>query len=130
MTLEASNTKNRKKETLPLHPLLLAKLQTYLHDVKTETIWPGSWNEHGRAGKFFQCDLKRAGINNQDANGKRIDFHSLRYTFITSLAKAGVHPSKAQRLARHSDINLTMGVYTSLEIDDLREAVDSLPAIG
>lgn len=62
-----------------------------------------------------------------DALGRRVDFHSLRYTFITSLALAGVHPAKAQRLARNSDINLTMGVYTSLSVDDLREAVSLLP---
>jgi integrase len=66
---------------------------------------------------------------NVNALGRRVDFHSLRYTFITSLALAGVHPAKAQRLVRHSDINLTMGVYTSLNVDDLRDAVSSIPSI-
>lgn len=73
---------------------------------------PGSWNEHSRAGKIFATDLRRAGITQTNEQGKSVDFHSLRYTFITSLAKAGVHPSKAQRLARHSTITLTMNVYT------------------
>ena len=92
-------------------------------------LFPGRWNEHRRAGKFFQRDLRRAEIANVDASGRRVDFHSLRYTFIAALALAGVHPAKTQRLARHSDINLTMGVYTSLNVDDLREAVSLLPPV-
>ena len=129
LTIEASNTKNRKKATLPLHPELAKKLYNYFATLKGDELFPGRWNEHRRAGKFFQRDLKRAGITNVDALGRRVDFHSLRYTFITSLALAGVHPAKAQRLARHSDINLTMSVYTSLNVDDLRDAVASIPSI-
>jgi integrase len=129
LTVEASNTKNRKKATLPLHPALVEKLTTFFATLKHDELFPGRWNEHRRAGKFFQRDLKRTEIANVDALGRRVDFHSLRYTFITSLALAGVHPAKAQRLARHSDINLTMGVYTSLNVDDLRDAVASIPLI-
>jgi integrase len=129
LTVEASNTKNRKKATLPLHPALVEKLQKFFATFKHDEPFPGRWNEHRRAGKFFQRDLRRAEIANVDALGRRVDFHSLRYTFITSLALAGVHPAKAQRLARHSDINLTMGVYTSLSVDDLREAVSLLPPL-
>ena len=42
------------------------------------------------------------------------DFHSLRTSFITALAKAGVHPRVAHTLARHSDINLTMATYSEV----------------
>jgi hypothetical protein len=58
-----------------------------------------------------------------------LDFHGQRTTFITGLARAGVAPATAQRLARHSDINLTLGTYTRLGIDDLATAVGSLPAL-
>lgn len=128
LTLEASNVKNRKRTTLPVHPTLAEKLKVYFSTLTTDELFPGRWNENRRAGKFFQRDLKRADIPNVDENGRRVDFHSLRYTFITSLALAGVHPAKAQRLARHSDINLTMGVYTSLSVDDLRDALASVQA--
>lgn len=37
-------------------------------------------------------------------------------------------PKVAQALAGHSDINLTMGVYTDLEMDELRDAVGRLDA--
>ncbi len=35
----------------------------------------------------------------------------------------------AQKLARHSDVNLTMQTYTHLEVDDLASAVESLPSL-
>ena len=58
-----------------------------------------------------------------------IDFHSLRNTFISNLARGGVSPKAAQLLARHSDINLTMNTYTSLEFGDQASAVEALPDV-
>lgn len=129
-TLPASVSKNRKASTLPLSPTLAERLRTWFVTIRRETLFPGSWHEHSRAGKIFAVDLKRAGIAHVDANGHYVDFHSLRHTFITSLARAGVHPSKAQRLARHSTITLTMNVYTTLNVDELRSALDTLPPIA
>jgi hypothetical protein len=34
----------------------------------------------------------------------------------------------AQTLARHSDIRLTLGVYTRVELPDRSAAIESLPA--
>jgi integrase len=129
-TLEAASAKNRKRTTLPLHPMLSEKLQTWFVTLKRDVLCPGRWAQLRMGGKMLKRDLKRAGIAYRDADGRCVDFHALRYTFITSLAKAGVHPAKAQRLARHSSITLTMNVYTSLEIDDLRDSVNSLPFSG
>jgi len=52
----------------------------------------------------------------------------LRRTSITNLARGGAHPKLAQVLARHSDINLTMSVYTHAELADQAEALKSPPA--
>ena len=57
-----------------------------------------------------------------------IDFHSLRYTFVTRLSQAGVHPRTAQALARHAKIETTMDTYTDLHLLDLRAAVEKLDA--
>jgi integrase len=56
------------------------------------------------------------------------DFHSLRHWLITGLARAGVKPKMAQMLARHSDIRLTLGVYTHVELSDRSAAIEALPA--
>ena len=45
-------------------------------------------------------------------------FRSARHLFISSLKRAGVTPKMAKTLARHSDIRLTLGVYTHVELDD------------
>jgi hypothetical protein len=74
-------------------------------------------------------DLLNAGIEPEDDEGRVVDFHGQRTTFITGLARAGVAPATAQRLARHSDINLTMGVYTRLDMEDLAGAVNNLPEL-
>ncbi len=64
-----------------------------------------------------------------DAQGRYADFHALRKTFITNLSKAGVSPKMAQSLARHSDINLTMNVYTDVVLEDQAVAVELLPEL-
>ena len=64
----------------------------------------------------------------QNDAGLFADFHSNRHTFISNLSKAGVSPKMAQELARHSDIRLTMQVYTHLELHDQAAAIESLPA--
>ena len=58
------------------------------------------------------------------------DFHALRHTFITNLARAGVHPKIAQGLARHSDINLTLRRYSHTVLSDRATAVAALPDLG
>lgn len=63
-----------------------------------------------------------------DSSGRYADFHSNRHTFITTLERSGVSPRTAQSLARHSDIRLTMGVSTHIELHDQRTAIESLPA--
>ena len=85
----------------------------------------------GKVGaKMLREDLAAAKIPYRDADGGVVDFHALRHTFITNLANSGVHPSTARRLARHSDINLTMSRYTHTTLDSQGEAVEQLPDIS
>ena len=58
-----------------------------------------------------------------------MDIHSLRVTFNTWLANAGVHPRIAQELMRHEDIDITMNVYTDAGLFDLSAAVEALPPL-
>lgn len=62
----------------------------------------------------------------EDSDGLFADFHSNRHTFITNLARSGIAPQLAQRLARHSDINLTMNVYTHVALEEQAAAVSGL----
>jgi len=79
--------------------------------------------------KAFDRDLAAAGIAKHDDRGRVLAIHALRGTFITDLAKDGVHPRTAQLLARHSDIKLTMGAYTDPYLLDAAGAVAALPSL-
>jgi integrase len=78
---------------------------------------------------MLQIDLEEAGIVARDDH-QIVDFHALRTTFITGLARAGVAPALAQKLARHSDINLTLNAYTRLQMNDLAGAVGRLTVVA
>ena len=65
-----------------------------------------------------------------DSSGHVVDFHALRHTFITRLARSGVAPAVAKSLARHSTITLTMDHYTHTLIGDERAALDRLPTMN
>ena len=50
----------------------------------------------------------------------------MRHPFITNLCRANVSPRTAQALARHSDISLTMNVYTHVGQEEQAEAIGKL----
>ena len=86
--------------------------------------------KHWRAAEMIREDLAAAQIPEKDAIGRVVDFHALRHTFITNLARSQVHPKTAHVLARHSSITLTLDRYThSLREDEVR-ALESLPDSG
>jgi integrase len=129
ISVQACYSKRRRADTLPLHASLIDRLRTWL-DGKTGNVFPGTWAGHDATftAKMLRSDLERAGIAYRDTQGRVADFHALRHTYITQLARSGIHPSKARELARHSTITLTMDVYSHCETEELRMALDTLPA--
>ena len=129
LTIQAGNAKNRKCDTLPLKPELAKDLTAYFSNnlaLPHTKAFSGMWKDAGA--KMLRPDLELAGIKYQTDDGVA-DFHSLRHTFGTLLAKSNVMPQVAQKLMRHSDINLTMGIYTHLLHSDKANALAKLPKI-
>ena len=58
-----------------------------------------------------------------------VDFHALRHTFVTNLARGKVHPKIAQALARHSTIALTMDRYTHTDLGEQADALKVLSSL-
>ena len=79
---------------------------------------------------MLRRDLEAAGIAYRDKAGLVADFHSLRHTFVTNLARGGAHPKDAMDLARHSDINLTMARYSHTRVVDRAKALAALPNVA
>lgn len=51
-------------------------------------------------------------------------FHMLRHSFITNLVENGVNVKTVQELARHSNINTTMSVYTHIQEEQKKAAIN------
>jgi integrase len=102
-----------RKTSKMLERDLSAARKKWLEEAKTEE------ELERRQKSDFLCYINHAGLF--------ADFHSFRHWFITGLARAGVSPKMAQTLARHSDIRLTLGVYTHVELHDQTAAIGALP---
>jgi len=124
-------TKNGAEAVLPLRKDVAEMLRKWLADKPAgRSVWPGNWASRRPGPEMIRHDLAAAGIAYKDARGRVADFHALRHTFISNLARAGVHPRSAQAVARHSTIDLTMNVYTHVDVADLADDIESLPALN
>ena len=156
--MAACYSKHRREDTQVLHPEVVRQLKQWLATKKRlrpdQPLFPISGRVKGgierKAYKMMERDLTAARdkwldeVKDQprelarrrksdflcycNHDGLFADFHGLRHLFITSLERAGVKPKMAQTLARHSDIRLTLGVYTHVGLSDCSAAIESLPA--
>ena len=132
--VQAAYSKRRRLDSVPLHPVVVERLREWMAAKDGITPDVPLFPLKTRSGHFrktarmMKRDLERAGLPYQDEDGLFADFHANRHTFISNLGKAGVQPKVAQSLARHSDINLTMNVYTHVGLGDQAFAVEALPA--
>ena len=135
VTVNAAYARNKRRDSIPLHPVVVAWFREWLESKPglgaDEPLFPlrnpggSSWR---KTGKMMKTDLKAAGLPYKDEAGLYADFHSNRHTFISSLGRAGVSTTMAQKLARHSTPTLTANVYTHLGLGDKADAIASLPA--
>ena len=121
--LASAYTKNRKAAELDLKPQTAAEIQAHVAGRAPDAP---AFAMPDRTAEMIRLDLEAAGIPYK-VDGRRADFHGLRHSFITNLARAGVHPSDAQALARHSTITLTMNCYTHSLRADLKRIINEQP---
>jgi len=121
--VRASTTKNSKAAPMALHPELVAVLRLIKAESQPEELVFKKFPRIER----FKRDLKKAGIPYQDALGRFADFHALRKTLGTNLAKANVPRRTAMSVMRHSDGKLTDKIYTDVNLLGIETAIDVLP---
>ncbi len=128
--VSAGYSKRRRVDVLPLPTEILSTVREWLKGKRiTEAVWPGTWAKSRCAGKMLQVDLKAAGVEYRNAEGLFADFHALRHTYISNLARHGVPLATAQKLARHSTPVLTASRYTHIELGDQHREVQKLPRL-
>ena len=127
VTVEASYSKRRRRDVQPIREDIAETMRPFVEAApKRKPLWPKLPDEIARV---MAQDLEAAKIPVTDDAGRVIDFHALRHTFITRLARSGVTPKVAQALARHSTITLTMDRYAHVALADTSKALASLPAL-
>lgn len=127
IALRAATTKARRADTIPLRPDVADELRAArpADALATGPVFPTV----PRMPRFLK-DLEAAGIAPTDDRGRHVDFHGLRVSYGTMLAAAGVVPRVAMELMRHTDLRLTMGVYTDPRLLDTSAAVRLLPSFS
>jgi integrase len=123
----AGYSKNKKSSVLPLRPDTAATLREFLANKLPEAQ---VFKVPEKTAKMIRADLSDAQIPYKDEAGRVFDFHALRHQTGTLLAAAGVHPKDAQAIMRHSDINLTMQIYTHMARGAEAAAVAKMPSLS
>jgi integrase len=118
VSIRAEKSKNRKAQVLPLPKGTAERLAELRGEVTPGARVFATIPEVAT----LKRDLARAGIEFETPAGV-VDFHALRVTFGTSLARAGVSLALAQKLMRHSTPVLTANIYMRLELHDEAAAV-------
>ena len=136
--------KSRKKRELviPLHPDLEAYLLTLPSSDKPDgflcpVLGGVKAGDRAKLSKQFAAILDAAGIDRragQKKHGKgrtfhRLGFHSLRHTFNSMLADAGVSIELRSKLTGHSTLAMN-DRYTHLADATKRRAIESIPSIS
>ncbi len=152
ITVGAKHSKRRRKDIQPISAEAAAWVTDWISERREADpdglLWPGSWwrvaakmlrEDQDAARKAWINESRTPGERSRreasdtlkyaDAEGRVFDFHALRVWFITSLARADVHPKTAQELARHSKLDLTMNVYTKLQVRDVAGVLSKLPTM-
>jgi integrase len=121
---------------IPLHPELESHLLTIASDqggYLCPTLSQTRLNGHTGLSNQFAGLMESAGCSREQVQSTkntfaRKSFHSLRHSFTSALANAGVSPELRMKLTGH----LSKGVhakYSHIELEPLRQAVNSLPRL-
>jgi integrase len=131
-------SKTKKPVTVPLHPQLERALVKRPGIGKTPMFsslaGKGTGGRLGLSGRFAAI-MEKAGIEGkitQHANGGRalsnLSFHSLRHSFNSAMANAGISQEIRQKLTGHASAEMNAR-YTHHELEPLRAAISTIPSV-
>jgi len=128
VTVPAKSSKRRRDDVLPLREELAQALRDALRE-------HGPWEplfalkKSWRPAEMLRFDLRAVGIPVADDQGRVLDFHSFRHTFVSNLLRSGASQTVVKSLARHSTLVLSVDTYGHLEDGEDRVALRNLPKL-
>jgi integrase len=138
-TIVYHQKKTGKKVIVPMHFHVIGHLK-YLSTFGTSGFLcpklanKGPGGNHGLSEGFNRI-VRKAGIDPMKVQGKGVrhfskrTFHSLRHSFNSALANAGVAEEVRMKLTGHSSKDMNAR-YTHLQVATLKSAVTNLPLFG
>ena len=131
--------KTGKKVVVPMHYHVIEHI-TYLSEFGTEGFLCPSMASKKPGGKHglsegFKRIVGRAGLDVMKVQGKgkryfcQKTFHSLRHSFNSALANAGISQEVRMKLTGHSSMSMN-NRYTHLDVAPLKNAMTALPVFG
>ena len=139
--LRMKTRKTGANVTLPIHAEFAAWLRSQARGIGKAPVFPtltgkATGGAHGLSGRFTAI-MEKAGVKGRllrgaDGKGRKtysLTFHSLRHSFVSALANAGVAAELRQKLSGHAD-DRSHARYTHHEIETLRAAVAKVPAVS
>jgi integrase len=131
--------KTGKKVVVPMHFHVIQHVEYLARHGTMGYLCPklaakGSGGKHGLSESFNRI-VRKAGIDPMTIEGKGMrkfskrTFHSLRHSFNSALANAGVAEETRMKLTGHSSKMMNQN-YTHLQMATLKTAVNTLPLFG
>jgi integrase len=139
-TITVTTRKTLTKVTVPIHPQFHVWFEKQTRGIGKAPVFPTLAGKSG-GGKSglsmaFKRIMERAKIKGRllrEANGagrsqSSLSFHSLRHSFNSAMANAGVSSELRQKLTGHASAKMN-AQYTHHELEELRAAVSVIPRI-
>lgn len=126
--LEATDTKEKKKRTVPISDELLVTLEAIpkaIHD-KHVFLFKGAPITDLRTGLREACN--GAGVIYGRFKKGGVIFHDTRHTFNTNMRKAGVQESVIMKITGHSTRKM-FDRYNTIDEGDLRDAIEKMKGV-
>ena len=128
-----------KPVIIPIHGTLAGVLSETPTNKRTGYVMPETANTYRREPSILtnriQAHFRACGIETQTSQGKgrkaqtAVGFHSLRHTFVSLAANAGVPLAHVQSIVGHSSPAMTRH-YFHVSENALQNAVGALPSVG
>jgi len=146
VTVDAAYSKRRRLDVQPIRhdlaELLRPWLAQYKRDERPFAAMPDQtarmlhddldearrrWLQDAKTDAERQQRERSDFLKHIDADGRVLDFHGTRHTYVSAIVAGGASVKTCQELARHSTPALTIGRYSHARLHDLTAALDALP---
>lgn len=121
-------TKSKRWSEIPLNDEAAAVLRAQREHSgghRSGLVWPKMPNRH-----TLDADMARASVEKIDGRGRSAAFHSFRKGLNSLARHLKLDPEIRRQLLRHTRLELTLGTYSDVVEEEMRDGVDRLPALG